>query len=155
MGFLDKLTERVGGIFGEFIEEVRIPDEVHIRLQRAATLHEQGKQDEALKILDRLEAERPDLARIHYLRGLCHFERGAPQEAARALRRALELREEPAAHFWAGLALERLGQARAAQEHLLRAAQLAPQAHFAFDLSFALGRVYLAVHPPQNGQLDS
>ena len=144
MGLLDRLTERVGGIFGDFIEEVMIPDAIHQRLQRAARHFDEKDYVAALEILDGVERAQPNLARVHYLKGLCHFHRGAPQEAARALRRAIELREEAVHHLWAGLAMEQLQEWRSAQEHFQRALSLEAHPSFEFDLYFALGRVNLA-----------
>ena len=144
MGLLDRLTERVGGLFGDFIEEVMIPDAIHQRLQRAARHFDEKDYIAALEILDGVERAQPNLARVHYLKGLCHFHRGAPQEAARALRRAIELREESVHHLWAGLAMEQLQEWRSAQEHFQRALSLSPHSSFEFDLYFALGRVNLA-----------
>ena len=144
MGLLDRLTGRVGGLFGDFIEEVMIPDDVHIRLQRAAQHFDRGEHEQALAVLAAIETTQPNLARVHYLKGLCHFHRGAPQEAARALRRAIALREEPAHHFWAGLAMEQVQEWRGAQDHLQRALSLDPSPSFAHEAYFALGRINLA-----------
>ena len=144
MGIFDRLTERVGGIFGEFIEEVMIPDAVHQDLQRAARLYDRGDWQGALEIIERIEQAQPELARIHHLKGLIHLNRGAPQEAARALRRALELKETAMSHFYAGLAMEQVQEWRGAQDHLRRALALDPSASFEQELCFAMGRIYLA-----------
>ena len=146
MGIFDRFTERVGGIFGDFIEEVRISDEVHTLLQRAVQQYELGHYEEALTILSRIQSATP-LARVHHLRGLCHYHRGNPQEAARELRRAIELKEQPQSHYWAALAFEQIHEWRAAQDHLLRALQLEPGTsmtdEFKGELHEAMGRVYL------------
>ncbi len=143
MGLLDRLTDRVGGIFEDFLEEVMIPDQIHRRLQRAARAYDAEDYDEALEILGRVEDLHPNLARVHHLKGLCHFHRGAPQEAARAFRRAIELKEGPTHHLWAGLAMEQLEEWRAAQDHFQRAINIEADASFEFDLTFGLGRVHL------------
>ena len=150
MGIFDRLTGRVGGIFGDFIEEVRISDEVHTLLQRAAQEYELGHYDAALDILATIRTNSP-LARVHHLRGMCHFQRGFPQEAARELRRAIELKEQPQSHLWAALAFEQIHEWRAAQDHLLRALQLeqsgqassSSSAAFRGELHETLGRIYL------------
>lgn len=143
MGIFDRLTERVGGIFGDFIEEVRISDEVHAILQQATTHYDLGHYDKALKTLANLQIPTP-LARVHHLRGLCHFQRGNPQEAARELRRAIELKEQPHSHLWAGLAMSQIHEWRAAQDHLLRALQLSSDdAPIRADAHAALGLAYL------------
>lgn len=144
MGFFDRITERVGGIFGDFIEEVMIPDEIHQRIVQATTYYDRGEYETALGIIASLQRIQPNLARVHYLEGLCHFHRGAPQEAARAFRRALELKEQPHSHLWAGLSMEQMREWRSAQDHFRRALALTPTEELSFDLYFGLGRVYLA-----------
>lgn len=140
MGIFDKLTERVG----DFIEEVMIPDELHLQLERAERDIQQGDFDRALSTLERVARAKPELARAHHLIGRAQFLRGAPQEAARAFRRAIELKEEPLSHFWAGLCMERLEQWRAAEEHLRRAALLgADRANIELEVYLGLGRVAL------------
>ena len=64
MGLLDRLTERVGGLFGDFIEEVMIPDAIHQRLQRAARHFDEKDYVAALEILDGVERAQPNLARV-------------------------------------------------------------------------------------------
>ena len=143
MSILDRLTERVGGIFGDFIEEVRISDEVHAMLQRAAGQYDTGQYDEALATLEPISSD-PPLARVHHLRGLCHMESGRPQEAARELRRAIELKEQASSHLWAGLAMGQIHEWRAAQDHLLRALALsAEQDPIRARVHAALGEAYL------------
>ena len=143
MGIFDRLTERVGGIFGDFIEEVRISDEVHTLIQRATTQYDLGHYDEALETLSHIQTATP-LARVHHLRGLCHFQRGNPQEAARELRRAIELKEQPHSHMWAGLAMSQIHEWRAAQDHLLRAMQLSSDdSSWRAEAHAALGLAYL------------
>ncbi len=143
MGIFDRLTERVGGIFGDFIEEVRISDEVHVLLQRATSQYDIGHYDEALRTLSQIQTATP-LARVHHLRGMCHFQRGNPQEAARELRRAIELKEQAHSHLWAGLAMSQIHEWRAAQDHLLRAMQLSDdEAPVRADIHAALGLTYL------------
>lgn len=137
MGLFDKLTGRVG----EFFDEVMIPDELRITLESADRALRDGDVEGALALLDRVDRLRPDLARVHYLRGLCHLERGAPQEAARSMRRVLEIREDALAHLHAGFAFEQLRMWRDAQQHLKRALAMDARAPFAFEALFGLGRV--------------
>lgn len=145
MGIFDKLTERVG----DFIEEVMLPDELHLQLERAERDIQQGDYDRALSALARVERAKPDLARAQHLMGRAHFLRGAPQEAARAFRRAIELKEEPQSHFWAGLCMERLEEWRAAEDHFRRSLAVGGErATFEFDLYLGLGRVALEMARP-------
>ena len=144
MGIFDKLTGRVGEFVGDFLDEVRIPDDVHTRLEGARRAMNEGRHEDARAALERVVSQYPELARAHHMLGMSHFYRGAPQAAARSLRRAIELKEDAASHLWAGLALEQLRELRGAQDHLRRASQLSPEPPFAFELDFARGRVYLA-----------
>lgn len=139
MGIFDKLTERVG----DFIDEVMIPEEVHMKLERAQQDIQKGYYDQALDILHRVDRIRPGLSKTAHLMGQCHFHRGAPQEAARAFRRAIEIKEDASHHFWAGLCMEQLHEWPAAQAHLRQALSIGERTSFDFDVYFALGRVQL------------
>ena len=148
MGLFDKLTERVGGLFEEFIEEVSIPDELHQRLRHAMTLYDQGQWERALQVVEGVEHLRADLARVQLIKGMCLYQLGQAQPAAVALKRAIELKEDATGHFWAGLAMERMTQWRQAQHHFSRARTLGPQVR-PVEVAFGLGRTWL-----EQGRLD-
>ena len=151
MGFFDRLSDRVdtiGNRVGDFFDEVLLPEDVARTLRRAADDIERGAYDEAKRLLGQAVHERPEFHRTHHLMGLCFFYEGDPGEALDYFNRAIELREEAISHFYAGLAAERLGETHEAKIHLQRVFEIKEDPPFAFDVRFALGRVFMAQGRP-------
>jgi small GTP-binding protein len=140
MSFLDKISERVGG----FLDEVFLPEEIAQSLNKASEHLQRDEYDQALRILYRTHAEHPDFHRTHHLIGMCHFHQESFEQALSAFDRAVEQREEPVSHFYAGLSAEQLQRFHEAQVHFRRGLNSSDGASYEFDLLFALGRVYLA-----------
>ncbi len=140
MSFLDKITDRVGGFF----DEVFLPEDVALALHRASEAIEREDYEGALRILYRTHAEHPSFHRTHHLIGLSLFHQQEYEQALSAFERAIDQREEPVSHLYAGLAAEQIGRLHDAQLHFRRGRELAGDSEVSFDLLFGLGRVYAA-----------
>ncbi len=144
MTLLDRISDRVG----DFLEDVMLPDEIRSLHASAEEAIEAGDYHRALEDLGEAEHRRPQTERTRRLRGLCHFHLDHTDKAANLFGQALEMREEPASHFYLGLCLERMERFDESRTHLLRARTLNDDPPFGFELYFALGRIYLALERP-------
>lgn len=70
------------------------PDSVRHRFERAEALRRLGRYGESMADLDRVQAVSPSNPRVHYLRGLTHFDRGEFADAEASLRRYIDSKPE-------------------------------------------------------------
>ncbi|MFB6264798.1 MAG: tetratricopeptide repeat protein, partial [Bradymonadaceae bacterium] len=139
MTVFDDITDRVEG----FLDDLLVSERVRDQLARASRLVDRDNYDQAERLLEEARDSEPQVHRIHQLLGLCRLEQGEPDRAGEALDRALELREDPTSHFYAGLAAERTDSPEVARLHYHRALGLAEDHPFEFEVHLGLGRIYL------------
>jgi tetratricopeptide (TPR) repeat protein len=79
-------------------------------VDKAAGLLRAGDYDGALAVVDEMLTARPDDVNAHYMKGLCHLQKGQPVVAVASLKRVIELSPGfAAAHLNLGVCYERLG----------------------------------------------
>lgn len=94
---------------------------------RAATLFDQGKFDEARELAESALRENPNCAMAHQVIGLIHVRKGRPYEAIGVLERALSLQPDlVAAHCNLGLAWSQLGELQRGMREYEKALLLQP-----------------------------
>jgi tetratricopeptide (TPR) repeat protein len=97
----------------------RRPGYLPAQVMLAQAALEAGAQDESFDLYQRLAAEYPDVAEVHYGLGRIHAERGESGPAMEHLRRACELLPSfGAAHFALAKVYRDQGEAEKAREHL-------------------------------------
>lgn len=151
MSIFDRLSER----FTDFLDEVRLPEELRNLYEKAHQAMRRGDYLLALQWLDDAERRRPGEERTRHLQGLCHFHLGELERAIALFEEALQIREEASSHFYLGLSFEKKGTLDEAITHLHRALELAPDPPFAFELYTALARIYLAINRPDKAAREA
>ena len=103
------------------------PDSLRYRLERAEAHRRLGHYDESLADLARALALSPGNLRVHYLRGLTHFDRRQFVAAEASLRRYIESKpESPSAHTALAETLMRQGRHREAGDEYSLAIAMHP-----------------------------
>lgn len=151
MSIFDRLTERVS----DFLDEVRLPEEIRSLYHRAHQAIYRGDYKFAGRLLAEIEDLRPGEERTSHMRGLCHFHQGEIDQAIEYFQQALQLKEEPSNHFYLGLCFEKKNSLQEGIAHFLRALELAPQAPFASEIHIALGRIYLLLNRPDKAAREA
>jgi len=115
----------------------RLPDS---NLDRGIELYREGRFSEAAEVLEQATTDSPRAARAWTYLGLARVKLNEPEDAMRALRKAVELDGELAeAHFGKGLAHAHLGELDEAIVELETAVELNPThayAHYYLGLAF-------------------
>lgn len=151
MSIFDRLNERVT----DFIDEVRLPEEIRNLYQKADQAIRRGDYQRALQHLDDVEDRRPGEGRTLHLRALCHLYDGHIDRALELFRQELLVKETPSTYFYLGLCLEKKGQPQEAILSLLRSLQLDLEPPYAFDLHSALARLYLLIDRPDKAAREA
>jgi len=103
------------------------PDRFEYGYLLARSIFEEGRLNDAAAVLDAARRHYDGYLPAAILAADLALQRGRPQEAAIAARRALALRTDCAPAIWRlGLATKRQGDVAAARQHFLRALQLQP-----------------------------
>ncbi|HVV98792.1 MAG TPA: tetratricopeptide repeat protein, partial [Planctomycetaceae bacterium] len=88
------------------------------QLQQVSLLRQEGRPDEAERVLTDIRKNSPDEPRALLLQGLLALDRGHPREAIAPLERALEVQpRNKEAHYKLAEALDGIGEAEAATRH--------------------------------------
>lgn len=107
--------------------EIERNTKLQTQLQEAAGLLRAGDFDGALAVLGEMLAAKPDDVNAHYMKGLCHLQKGQPDVAAASLKRVIELSPGfAAAHLNLGVCYEQLGDKDSALASYDRTLELEP-----------------------------
>lgn len=139
MGIFDKISGR----FGDILDEVRTPEDLH-RVHETAIALVDSDPDQAIALLTSTLSRHPSVQRTFVLLARAYRNKNQTRAAIDALENALKVRETSSLHLQAGELYERLRQWRAAEQHLLTAATLPDSKDIEFEIAYALGRTFEA-----------
>lgn len=138
------IFDKISGRFGDLIDEVRIPEELH-RLHESATQSiAQNDAKAALAALLPTVARYPNIQRTHILIARAHRQLGQWRAALDACQRAIDIREQATLHLMAAELLLEHRHIKEALEHLQKATNLPDSTSIERELSFTLAKVYVA-----------
>ena len=141
MSIFDKITGRVGDI----LDEVRIPDDVNRVHEDAIRYIESGDSYKAQEILRKIAERHPNIQRTWALLARAQRAQNEWLAAWESTNKALEIRETALLHLRAAESMEKLGRTREAHHHLRSATELKDYQEYEFEISWALGRILLAL----------
>lgn len=138
------IFDKISGRFGDLIDEVRIPEELH-RIHEEATLAlTRGDASNALTLLVPSLTRYPNIQRSHVLIARAYKLQGHWRPAVEACERAIEIRDQATLRLMAAELYLDHRHLKEAFEHLQKAAGLPDGVAVERDLAYTLAKVYLA-----------
>ncbi len=148
------IFDKISGRFGDILDEVRIPEDLHRAHEEALAKISAGAPEQAIELLQAMVLRHPDTQRTFILlaRSYRHLKRW--KLMADAVERALTIRESASLHVQAADAYEALKQWGNAEKHLLQATSLPDGKDLEFETSCGLARVYTAIARPDKAERE-
>ncbi len=148
------IFDKISGRFGDILDEVRIPEELHRAHEEALAKISAGNPENAIELLQVMATRYPETQRTYVLLARAYRNLKRWKLSADSLERALAIRESAILHLHAGEAYESLKQWKNAEKHLLQATAIPDGKDVEFETSCALARVYAAMSRPDKAERE-
>lgn len=148
------IFDKISGRFGDLLDEVRIPEDLHRTHEEAAAALTRGDGAKALSLLQPTLTHYPGVYRTHALMARAWRATGQLRAASDAVDQAISLRDLASLRLMAGeLSIEQR-RYRDAQKHLQRGVALPDAAPLSLEFARLLAQVYIAEGMPERAERE-